>query len=365
MATTFIDKNGLKLVGIQFNNTTWYAYHTMWLRHNCRCEQQCLHNTTKELIVCSSSLTNEQITVQNTHIDDTNLYITWMDNHNSVYNLGWLLEYTHTATSNKDVMASNLNVAPDLSCLDWTLTEIDDDNEKIKKMMQLVDQHGYCYIKNFGLDNQKFIQLLDQNNYPLFESHFGIYENLQPAKYNTFNKHTDQLGYTYDRVDLHTDQPFIENCPPYQSLHCICKADVGGSNMIVDIRKIYKTMKELYPHDAHLLATQPILFDRKQKDFRKQLSTPIITLDENGEFKSVRSSYFTIAPFDLPFDQMIPYYTAYNRFHELVRREEAQIDIHLEPGELIVYNNHIMMHARTAFSGKRLMKGTYHMKIIK
>jgi len=44
------------------------------------------------------------------------------------------------------------------------------------------------------------------------------------------------LGYTNAAIDLHTDQPFVENPPPLQMLQCIRPADVGGASMIADGR---------------------------------------------------------------------------------------------------------------------------------
>ncbi|AYV85189.1 MAG: gamma-butyrobetaine dioxygenase [Satyrvirus sp.] len=360
----FVQHDGLKLVSIQFDDNTNYVYHTMWLRHNCRCEKICLHPKTKEMIICPSSFKIVDIMPSIGTIKDNELYIVWMDGHKSKYGLGWLLEYKHVATDNIAILSMNFNIRPNVSIFSWIEMESDDEMQKqILTIMSCVQKYGYCHIKNFGLDNEKLKRLMATKGYPLFGSHFGDYEKIEPAEYNTFNKHTDQLGYTNDIVDMHTDQTFIENCPPFQALHCMQKAESGGANMIIDAKKVYNMMKEFFPLEAQLLCTQPILFHRKQKDYESKLEKPIIKLDSNGDFKQIRSSYFTLAPFDVPFNMMVPYYTAYNRFHELVRKPESQIIIQLEPGEIIIYDNHRMMHGRMAFIGYRLMIGTYHTEI--
>ena len=341
----------------ELDDFTSYAYHTIWLRHNCRCEKGCLHPTTKEIIVCSSSFTEKEIAPLRTYIGNNKLCVIWKDFQFSQYSFDWLLAHKQTAIPNI------INIKPNVSEIIWLKPQ--SDSEKVQQMIQImknVEDNGYCYVKEFGLDNEEFIKLMDKSGHPLFSSHFGLYENLEPATHNTFNKHTDQLGYTNDRIDLHMDQTFIEDCPPFQALHCIKRAESGGSNMFVDIRKISNMLIEYFPNEAYLLTHQPILFHRKQKEYEKKLETPIIKPDEKGKFKQVRSSYFTLAPFDLPFDKMIPYYNAYNRFHKLIRNPESQVQIQLDPGDVIIYDNHRMMHGRTAFTGYRLIKGTYHMK---
>lgn len=341
---------GLNLIKIKVG-TQRYCYHTVWLRHNCRCDKYCLHPKTRELVVCSSSFTEKHTTPMGLYVAREMLFVRWMDGHESTYTLDWLMSFSDTASS---YLPANLK--PNESILFWNVTG------DMGLVVQKVEENGYCVVRNFGVDNKKLVRLLEGKGYPLFPSHFGQYENLEPAEHNTFNKNTDQLGYTHDMVDMHTDQPFLEDCPPFQALHCIWRAEKGGSNMIVDVSKIYKMMTECFPIDVQILTTQPVQFHRKQKEFEKKLERTIIKLDPHGNFKSVRSSYFTTAPFDLPFGMMMPFYNAYNRFHEMVRKAQVQLEIQLDPGDFILYNNHRMMHGRTAFTGYRLMKGTYHTK---
>lgn len=360
MSFFYICQNDLRIVCVKIDDIC-YSFHTIWLRHNCRCELECLHSTTKEIIVCPSTWTNNEITPLTINCQNNILNIIWMDHHQSQYTIEWLLEYKHCACQNIDVIHSNFNIKPNKSVFEWTENNnLHEQLEQMQFVMSKVKQEGYCHIKKFGIDNQKLIDLMNKCGYPLFGTHFGPYENLEPAKYNTFNKHTDQLGYTQDRIDLHTDQTYIEDCPKFQSLHCICQSDSGGSNMIIDAKKMYDIMKEFFPMDAIVLSTQPIVFYRKQKEYEKKLETTLIKTDTSGNFQQIRSSYFTLAPFNISFNMIIPYYRAYNRFHELIRREESQINILLESGEIIIYDNHRMMHGRESFEGYRLIKGTYH-----
>ena len=110
----------------------------------------------------------------------------------------------------------------------------------------------------------------------VIETHFGRIEDLRTD--NTTNKNTDQLGYTNSSVNLHTDQPFIENPPGMQMLHCVQKAETGGENFIVDAKQAAEYLKSIDLGAFELLTSFPVRFHRKQKNFQSLQVKPIIEL---------------------------------------------------------------------------------------
>src|SRR5262249_53281082 len=79
---------------------------------------------------------------------------------------------------------------------------------------------------------EKLIDAFSRAGLSVIGTHFGRIEDLRTD--NVTNANTDQLGYTDAAVDLHTDQPFLENPPRMQMLQCIRPADVGGDSYLVD-----------------------------------------------------------------------------------------------------------------------------------
>ena len=98
-------------------------------------------------------------------------------------------------------------------------------------------------------------------------------------------------------------------------------------------------------------------FHRKQKGFEKILDAPIVSGE--GDAFQVRWSYFTLAPYRLPFERMEAWYRAHDRFARLVRDPQNQLRFSLGPGDLVLYDNYRMRHARTAFRGARWLRGVY------
>ena len=328
--------------------------YNIWLRHNCKCNL-CIHPMSKELLTRPYKLTPAQLMIRKFTKDDFYYQIEWMDGHKSCFNLEDLLSDRNYSLELHEFNRLFFLNYPSIDML----------NEKklvpiiaydFSNVMKNINEHGFCWLKNFGLDNSLLIKLLAENNFPLFESHFGRYEDIQPKEFNTTNSlMNDQLGYTYDEIDLHTDQPFLENPPPLQALHCITKASTGGENYITDGKLAWEILKNHNNKYAYLLSSVKITFDRNQKNFKKKLDASIIESDK-GEFISVRSSYFTLAPFNVPNNN--EYYKAYNNYHYIL--DMLKVKVELEEGDVLLYDNHRMLHARGAFTGKRLMKGTYH-----
>ncbi len=73
----------------------------------------------------------------------------------------------------------------------------------------------------------------------------------------------------------------------------------------------------------------------------------------------IRYSYFTMAPFRVPFPWMRKWYEAYSEFAKILYDEKFQFRFMLEPGDFVLYSNLTMVHARESFSGPRWVKGVY------
>jgi alpha-ketoglutarate-dependent taurine dioxygenase len=62
-------------------------------------------------------------------------------------------------------------------------------------------------------------------------------------------------------------------------------------------------------------------------------------------------------PHQIPFDLLEPWYRAYARYVAIL--EEHSIRFALAAGDLLAYDNHRMLHARTPFQGARWVRGVY------
>ena len=325
-------------------------FHLRWLRHNC---DQDRHAQTNERIVDSADLP-DQLAVIAADIDGDALRIEWLhDRRVSSYSLAWLHEHAYAVDRSY--------VEPPSS--DVTRLEIARGGRSIAELVpaiiERIDREGAVVVRGRGADpeteTEAWIDALGDKALRVIETHFGRIEDLRTD--NTTNANTDQLGYTDAAVDLHTDQPFLDHPPRYQLLQAIRAADAGGDSLIADARAAYRYLESIDAEAAELLRTVEIRFHRKQKAFEREVRSPLITVDGDRFF--VRSSYFTMAPHRLPFERMEAWYRAYDRFVRLVRDPRHHYRFVLAPGDVLLYDNHRVLHGRTAFRGARWVRGIY------
>ena len=143
-----------------------------------------------------------------------------------------------------------------------------------------------------------------------------------------------------------------------QLLQCVQRAETGGSNYFVNASHAALYLREVDPQSFYLLSTIAVHFHRKQKAFQSVHVGPIIETDADG-IKQVRHSYFTLAPFRLPFWLTTAYYKAYRQYASILYDTQSQYRVQLERGDLVLYDNYKMLHAREAFTGPRHLRGVY------
>ncbi len=59
---------------------------------------------------------------------------------------------------------------------------------------------------------------------------------------------------------------------------------------------------------------------------------------------------------------LLPYLRAYQKFERLLDDPAFCYRVALQAGDFLAYDNSRMLHARTAFSGNRWLRGVYFMK---
>jgi alpha-ketoglutarate-dependent taurine dioxygenase len=79
---------------------------------------------------------------------------------------------------------------------------------------------------------------------------------------------------------LKLDQPFIENPPSLQLLHCIVDSKEGGDNYFSDARLFTNYIKNKDKELYEALTTKLINFHRKQKSFESLQIKPILEVDK-------------------------------------------------------------------------------------
>eukprot|EP01080_Neovahlkampfia_damariscottae_P002188 gene2188-2052_t len=332
---------------IKFSDKSLSHYHFVWLRHNCGCLRSkenlngCHHEHTKEKILNLSTI-SLIIKPKTYKINKNTFEIVWEDDHKTVYEENWLKEHQYAPVYEQ----------PPLEEL-----QVEHKNRTPNKLLNILKTYGVVVVRNGSNDIEETFKIAEDFGSEVIDTHFGKVEDLMPN--NKTNKNNDQLGYTFDKVDLHTDQPFIEKPPSMQLLHCIKRAEEGGGNRICNVKLAVQELKKRNYKYFKLLSTIPVHFKRRQKEFQSDFISPILKVDSNDNLIQIRYSYFTMAPFNIKFNEMISFYEAFQEFDSILHDDSFSHKIQLNAGDYLVYNNHTCVHARDAFKGDRHLRGIY------
>ena len=322
--------------------------HWLWLRHNCPC---CVHKTTGERILDVRHIPRD-LQAEDVAVEGAQVAIRWREggrSHGSRYDWAWLLAHRYGAAADFS--------GPTLADVEIAGGGGADLGAIMAAALHRVRAHALAVVRDAGLDTERLIGAFEAQGLQVVPTHFGRIEDLRTD--NTTNQNTDQLGYTDAPVALHTDQPFIERPPRYQMLHCLQTAAEGGDNYLVDARAIVAFLRATDREALEVLATTKVRFHRKQRQFESIVDRAMLDLDEAGALRQVRHSYFPYAPFSVPFPQMRRFYECYRLFGELVEDPRYHLKVALAPGDLVLYDNFVALHARTGFRGARWMRGVY------
>ena len=170
----------------------------------------------------------------------------------------------------------------------------------------------------------------------------------------------ENLAYTSVGLPLHTDNPYREPCPTVQLLHCLQPADEGGGSVLVDGFEAAERLRVEDPRAFTTLTTTPVRFRFHGGAVDLQAQRTVIELGADGRVTAVNVNHRSMeAP--APGPGVGEFYRAYLRFHHLLAEPALAFELTLAAGELIVFDNRRVLHARTAFdtSSARHLQGCY------
>lgn len=347
-----------KKVKVTWENGDISEYHFIWLRDNCDCED-CVTRLTYEQVfeVCDVPFDIKPTSVELG--SDNMINIIWdYEGHKSSYHPGWLKEHCYSTKAREErrfipKVWDKETIAKELPVFEYQ-NIMDDDKELLNWLYDLRD-YGICKIQN--VDGElKTVQKVAQRISFIRQTNFGVVFDV------VSKQNANSAAYTTIKLPLHTDLPTRELQPGLQFLHCLINDASGGESILVDGFKIAQYIRENHPEEFKALSTFPISFYNKDKDTDYRCDSPMITTDNNGNIIEVRMANFLRGPMDIDACNMEALYAGYRRFILLTREEKFQYFHLLNAGDLIVFDNRRVLHARNAFSldtGDRHLQGCY------
>jgi gamma-butyrobetaine dioxygenase len=169
-------------------------------------------------------------------------------------------------------------------------------------------------------------------------------------------------AYTDIGLELHTDLANWRTPPDIQLLFCLKNSVVGGESVFADGFRIAEDLRTAHPEAFHLLSTHAIEYRFLDDDCDIRTTAPVLEVDREGQLTRIRFNNWLRGTLVVQESLVEPVYEALDTFWRLLRNPKYRLDLRLEPGHLIAYNNNRVLHGRAPFdgtSGERHLQGCY------
>ena len=216
-------------------------------------------------------------------------------------------------------------------------------------------KYGFIIFKSVPTKNNFLVNFANSIG-SVRRTNFGEFFNVK-SKPNP-----NDLAYTSLPLAPHTDNPYRNPVPCIQMLHCIDNEVSGGLSTLVDGFTVTERLKKDFSEYYKILSEIKVRFQFIDNSVVLEDWAEMIKLDENGDFKQVRfSPRLDFVPL-MESDKLETYYAARKKISEYYNSDEYRIEFKLLPGDLLMMDNHRLLHGRTTYDtneGKRFLQGCY------
>ncbi|KAG2462666.1 BODG dioxygenase, partial [Polypterus senegalus] len=160
----------------------------------------------------------------------------------------------------------------------------------------------------------------------------------------------NNVAYTSEKLNLHTDYPALHHPPGVQFLHCLKQAVEGGESEIVDGFHVANLLRKTNPEAFSILSSVKVDFTDTGSDycdFAVQSKNQIIDVDREGNVVRINYNNATRdSVLNLPVDQVQPFYDALKAFVNLLHSPDNVVNFRMESGDIVTFDNWRLLHGR-------------------
>jgi len=331
-------------------------YPYIWLRDNCRCAK-CRDPRNGQRLFDAFDLSPEPHPAE-ARLVEGSVVIGWSEeDHQSRYAAEWLAAHdlSEAARAKRRVTPRlwGAEIANDLPQGDWPRMLAAPAEEL--RLLNGLAAYGFTLLHKVPVEKGQVAAVGDRLGHVRVTNYGQLFDVVSLPNPNN-------LAFTAAALGVHTDNPYRDPTPGLQLLHCLEAGAPGGDTVLVDGFRAAEELRRRHPEDFAILARLPLPFHFADAKADLRAATPVITTDFEGRVTAVHFNNRSMAPLDLPEEQILPWYRAYRRFAATLREPAGELRLRLEPGDLLIMENNRALHGRTAFDpnrGRRHLQGCY------
>ena len=309
----------------------------LWLRSCCRCEE-CGDSTAGIRWLTPSDL-DPDVTAASVHAEHGAVHVMWSDGHLSAFDATWLVETMDQGTVQVTSAKSVLDGVPVVGYGDCMA-----DDQALLAAHTALHEVGVVHLPGGPVAPQGTAELAGR---------FGPVRTTSYGAVQTFvtKSAPKTAAETVKAQHPHTDEPYRYSPPGFLFFHSVAAAPVGeGTTLLVDGFAAAEQLRRDDPDSFELLTTTRIPLHREHAgEVHFEARSVPITLGSDGSIEGIRFNHRCLAPLNPNADNVTDILGALGAFCSIFESAENQIAIHLNSGEMLAFDNHRIMHGRTAF----------------
>ncbi len=151
-------------------------------------------------------------------------------------------------------------------------------------------------------------------------------------------------------LDPHTDEMYRLEPPAITLFQVVQPAAVGGRSTLVDGLRLAERLAAEAPEAFEALTTVPARFHRELDDGHLfDLEALVLPRDQYGSVCGIRFNDRCLAPVVADPEDVVRFYAAVEVLFAMIVDGADTIELGLGRGDMLVFNNHRVLHGRTGF----------------
>lgn len=220
--------------------------------------------------------------------------------------------------------------------------------------LRAVRDYGFVLLEAVPCESGRLLEVIREFGFPRETNYGELFEVRARVDANN-------LAYTNLGLGCHLDNPYRDPVPGLQLLHCLESSAEGGETVLQDGFMAARILREESPQNFATLSRTWINFRFRDATTDLRSRVPMIEVNDLDEVVKLRYNNRSIDTLKLPPERLQQFYPAYRHLAEILERPELQLQFRLQAGELLLFDNTRVLHARKAYSaaGTRHLQGAY------
>ncbi len=255
--------------------------------------------------------------------------------------------------------------------IQFDYTDVINNDDALLVALQQLKAYGFVFFRNITKGNENGPKAMGTRVGRLRDTFYGETWDVKSVA------QAKNIAYTHQFLGFHMDLLYFADPPGYQMLHCIKNGCRGGESLFTDSFYAAEQMR-LHHNDAwKILKDFKIGYHYRNAGEHYRYSHPVFkyreSLGRTGEKETLDVVNYS-PPFQAPFvlrgglgdsvnqAKFEEFRDALEIFQRLTEKRENIFEYKLAEGEMVLFNNRRVLHARNAFEpgdGERWLRGGY------